>query len=87
MNNNTVVLGTGSQTQISFYPIEERESRGGIRLASQQNPRNFLGTQMREKRLHICVKKGKIGIVLLEIRADEIDNVVGVLGLGEKVKE
>lgn len=87
MNDNTIVLGTGSQTQIIFYPIEERESREGIRLASQQNPRNFLGAQMREKRIHFCVKKGKIGIVLLEIRADEIDNVVGVLGLGEKVIE
>lgn len=85
MNKNTVVLGTGSQAQIIFYPIEERDSRRGIRLTSQQNPRNFLGAQMREKRLHFWAKKGKIGVVLLEIRADEIDNVVGVLGLGEKV--
>lgn len=77
-------MGRWFKTQIIFDPVKESESCGRIRLASQQNPRNFMGTQMRKKPLNVFVNNGKMGIVLFEIGAYEIDYIVRVLSMGKE---
>ena len=85
MKSNAIVLGGGPEAQTILDPIEKNKSWGVIRLEPEQNPRNVLSTQMGKKVFDVVLKEGKMVAFLLDAWTDEIDYVVGVLGLGKKL--
>lgn len=87
MNREAIVASAEPETQIMPDPIEESEGRGVVRLASQQNPRDFVTTQMRKERSLGITLELETGIRVFERRADEVDHFAGVLGIGEQVIE
>ena len=67
-----------------FGSIEKSESRREVRLRSEQNLSDFMGTQMRKNMVEVIVKI-KVEAFLSKAWRNEIDYVVGVLGRGKKI--